>query len=230
MGSEREATLSVSGTRKKGRALLETDEIIFSPASGASGARGASRASSASSAGGREKRILILRADIKKVTVDGGKLTLVTKKETFVLDVGERYAATWADKILRPRGLMDKLGIKAGAKQALTVRVVDVNGGATAQAFVSEVSAVDAVQVKTAGAFDLAFLFIVSKADLKKLAPLAKAVLATRAAVWIVYPKARPDPKEIDVIAAGRTAGLKDIKVARFSDTHTALKFVAPKA
>ena len=31
------------------------------------------------------------------------------------------------------------------------------------------------------------------------------------------------------MLAAGRAAGLTDVKVARFSETHTALKFVVPR-
>lgn len=34
----------------------------------------------------------------------------------------------------------------------------------------------------------------------------------------------------MDVLQAGRQAGLTDTKVARFSGTHTALKFVIPLA
>jgi hypothetical protein len=33
---------------------------------------------------------------------------------------------------------------------------------------------------------------------------------------------------ENDALAAGRKAGLKDVKVVGFSPTHTALKFVIP--
>src|SRR6266705_2055358 len=46
----------------------------------------------------------------------------------------------------------------------------------------------------------------------------------------IVYPKAQKAITENDVIAAGRKAGLKDVKVVGFSPTHTALKFVIPLA
>jgi hypothetical protein len=34
--------------------------------------------------------------------------------------------------------------------------------------------------------------------------------------------------KESDVLAAGKESGLIDVKVVRFSETHTALKFVVP--
>ena len=42
--------------------------------------------------------------------------------------------------------------------------------------------------------------------------------------------KGRKDLTEGDVRAAGKAAGLVDVKVVRFSDTHTAEKFVIPVA
>lgn len=50
------------------------------------------------------------------------------------------------------------------------------------------------------------------------------------AALWIVYPKGQTSITESDVRCTGLSAGLTDIKVASFSPTHTALKFVVPKA
>ena len=54
--------------------------------------------------------------------------------------------------------------------------------------------------------------------------------LAKSGALWIVYPKGKQEIKEVEVIEAGRAAGLVDVKVVKFSETHTALKFVRPKA
>jgi hypothetical protein len=48
------------------------------------------------------------------------------------------------------------------------------------------------------------------------------------AALWIVFPKGQKHITEDDVLAAGRKAGLKDVKVVGFSSTHTALKVVIP--
>ncbi len=45
---------------------------------------------------------------------------------------------------------------------------------------------------------------------------------------WVVYPKGVAQLREIDVLKAGRAAGLVDIKVVSFSATQTALKFVPP--
>jgi len=53
--------------------------------------------------------------------------------------------------------------------------------------------------------------------------------LASTGALWIVYPKGRKEITELQVLAAGREAGLVDIKVVSYSPTHTALKFVRPK-
>jgi hypothetical protein len=47
--------------------------------------------------------------------------------------------------------------------------------------------------------------------------------------LWIVYPKGKQEITELQVIEAGRQAGLVDVKVVSFSATHTALKFVRPK-
>jgi hypothetical protein len=61
---------------------------------------------------------------------------------------------------------------------------------------------------------------------IKKIIP----ALAGNGALWIVYPKGRKEITELQVLAAGREAGLVDIKVVSYSPTHTALKFVRPKA
>ena len=54
--------------------------------------------------------------------------------------------------------------------------------------------------------------------------------LASNGALWIVYPKGRKEITELQVLNAGRATGLVDIKVVSYSATHTALKFVLPKA
>jgi hypothetical protein len=76
---------------------------------------------------------------------------------------------------------------------------------------------------------NLIFLRVGARADLGRLASL-EPWIERNGAVWIVYPKGRTDLKETDVIAAGLAAGLVDNKVVRFSDTHTALRFVIPVA
>jgi hypothetical protein len=46
--------------------------------------------------------------------------------------------------------------------------------------------------------------------------------------IWVVWPKGREELKENDIIAAAKDAGLVDVKVAKFSETLSALKLVIP--
>ena len=64
----------------------------------------------------------------------------------------------------------------------------------------------------------------VAARDLARITKL-KSWLKPAGALWVVYPKGVPAVREIEVLEAGRAAGLKDTKVARFSATHTALRF-----
>ena len=54
--------------------------------------------------------------------------------------------------------------------------------------------------------------------------------LADSGAVWVVRPKGRSEITQAAVMAAGKAAGLVDVKVVKFSETHTAEKFVIPVA
>ena len=66
------------------------------------------------------------------------------------------------------------------------------------------------------------FLAADSKQELGTLPKISKAMKGA-AAVWVVYPKGQKHITENDVLAAGRKAGLKDVKVVGFCATHTAL-------
>ncbi len=72
------------------------------------------------------------------------------------------------------------------------------------------------------------FLGAEEQGELAVVKKLAKD-LQGAAALWIVYPKGHKAITESDVRGAGLKAGLVDVKVASFSVTHTALKFVIPK-
>ena len=75
---------------------------------------------------------------------------------------------------------------------------------------------------------DMIFLGATTTSDLRGIKKLIPSLAAT-GAVWVVYPKGRQDITELQVLSAGRTAGLVDIKVVSYSPTHTALKFVRPR-
>jgi hypothetical protein len=212
MGSEARCAVTLGRTRATGAALLETDYVQFKNAEG----------------GGFK---IPLRA-VQSVCAEDGVLVIAFteagKKKTARFELGAG-AARWAARIAKPKSRVEKMGIGPGAKVALVgeregelavggafAREVDEAGATLAAA----VSATTTVVVYSPGH---------DAAALAKVAPLAKK-LAPGAALWIVYPKGLKTIREADVLAAGRTAGLTDIKVARFSDLLTALKFVHPRA
>jgi hypothetical protein len=75
----------------------------------------------------------------------------------------------------------------------------------------------------------LIFFSAEAKDDLSKLKSLSRWICKS-GGIWVVYPKGQSHIREIDVINAGKSAGLTDNKVVRFSATHTALRFVIPLA
>ena len=124
------------------------------------------------------------------------------------------------------RALLDKLGVKPG-------RRVAVLGVADAEFLRDLAERVPDYSLQAnsgpAEAYDLIFLAAESKQDLRQVKSVA-AKLQKAGGLWVVYPKGQSHIREADVFAAGKSAGLTDNKVARFSETHTALRFVIPVA
>jgi hypothetical protein len=182
--------------RMLGKAQLETDYVLF---------RG-------------RQRFKVSFGELTGVKADSGILKLEFAGGPAELELGDA-AEKWARKILNPPSLMDKLGVKPG----LTVRLVgefdDVESG-----FPQEIAKRQAVAVAK-GKCDLLFLGAGTAAHLDRIGKL-KADLKPGGVIWVVYPKGVPQITEIQVIQAGRAAGMKDVKVVRFSATHTGLKFV----
>ena len=201
MGREHTCEASYNRERGEGKALLETDEVVF---------RGAFRAR-------------VTFAAVTGITVRGGALSLKTAGGTLTLHLGE-YAEQWAEKIRNPPSRIEKLGVKSG----LSVSVLGLDDD---EAFLDEVRERTA-KVSTGRAAphsDIIFVYIARESDLRRLERL-KASLAPDGALWTIRQKGKDGVSESAVRAAGLAAGLVDVKVARFSDTHTAEKFVIPKA
>ena len=74
---------------------------------------------------------------------------------------------------------------------------------------------------------DAIFFGATKASDLQRLETLTT-MMKPNAALWVIRPKGRPEISEAVVMAAGKAAGLVDVKVVRFSSTHTAEKFVLP--
>jgi hypothetical protein len=76
---------------------------------------------------------------------------------------------------------------------------------------------------------DAIFFGAIDAKELVRLAVLKRS-LKPNGALWVIRPKGRPEISERAVMDAGKAAGLVDVKVISFSDTHTGEKFVIPLA
>jgi hypothetical protein len=84
----------------------------------------------------------------------------------------------------------------------------------------------DVVDGKPGTPCDLVFMGASRKADLDVLKEV-KGWIEPNGAIWVVRPKGgRSELRETDLIEAGLAAGLVDNKIASFSDTHGAMRFV----
>jgi hypothetical protein len=127
------------------------------------------------------------------------------------------------EKDFSHRRLTDKLGVRAGHRVCLL--------GVNDPGFLAELRAAGAdVSIgRRRRRCDQIFLAVGSIGDLRRIGGLEPS-MARNGAAWVVFPKGRKDLREVDVIGAGVAAGLVDNKVVRFSETHTALRFVIPVA
>jgi len=210
MGQEARCLARIGERVVEVKALLEGDELILHG----------------------EHRARLPFAGLDGVEVAEGHLTLHRAGEPIVLELGPA-AERWAAKIRNPPTLLDKLGVKAGQRVgAVGVPETDLLALLRARVGLAELPGLepDSLMPHSLGAdLDLLFVQVESRQDFGLL-PIAAQAIAQAGAVWVIHPKGRPDLKDVDIMAAGKQAGLIDTKVARISDAHTALRFVIPKA
>lgn len=121
------------------------------------------------------------------------------------------------------RALMDKLGVKPAARVTV-LNIVDDSFMEQLREHTPDVS--NRLRKDT----DLIFYEANSEAELKKLESL-RGYLKPDGAIWLVSLKGKlAKIKDIQVIAAAKAVGLVDNKVVAFSETHTSLRLVIPKA
>lgn len=198
MGAEARCRASSGGTSADGKALLETDELMFR---------------------GEGLRLAIPYNAITRVEVKEGRLRVVWADGTADFELGA-LAAKWADKIRNPPSRIAKLNIRTG-QCVLFVGVRD-------ETLREEIQTCGATVVaRGTGPFDVIFVAANEHNDLERLVTV-QTFLKRDGAVWVIRPKGSPLISESDVMKAGKAAGLVDVKVARFSETHTAEKFVIP--
>jgi hypothetical protein len=200
MGSEATCIVSFGRRTSKGRALFETNELIF---------RG-------------DFRLRIPFNDMKSVAAKKNKLLIVFSQGVVVFELGPA-AEKWADKIRNPKSLIDKLGVKPDLK----VSVLGINEETFLKQLRRRVGPF--AQGRSKKNSDPIFLGAEKRRDLRKLEAL-QAFLSRGGVLWIVAPKGSQEIREADTLKAGRSAGLVDVKVASFSKTHTAHKCIIPVA
>jgi hypothetical protein len=121
------------------------------------------------------------------------------------------------------RPLLDRLGVKAGMRVGL-IAFRDA-------AFESELKERGArVERSPAPALDMLIYLAAEPADLLSLRELAS-LIHDAGAIWVLRVKgAQLKIREVDLIEAGKAAGLVDNKIASFSDTYAAMRLVVPLA
>ncbi|HEV7919397.1 MAG TPA: hypothetical protein VGR02_01260 [Thermoanaerobaculia bacterium] len=157
--------------------------------------------------------------EAREIEAADGVLRLRWPEHELRIHLG-KDAAKWAEKIRNPKSVMAKLGIKAGQKVSVL--------GAIEHLEELEATSGD-VSPRLRKGSDVIFFAAASRAELGRLAALREA-LRPDGALWVIRPKGVPEITEADVMAAGKAAGLVDVKVVKFSETHTAEKFVIPLA
>jgi hypothetical protein len=205
MGLEATCAATLDGKTSRGKALLETNELIF-------------RATS----GGLRARVPL--AEVRRVTAAGEILTVEWTGGTLTLSLGAA-TKTWAEKLKNPPSRLHKLGVKPGARVAL---VGDFSFDATFEDELATGGGDAAATTRTP--VDVLLYAPATPAALSRVAALSKR-LDPAGALWIVRPKGKDTSITEDATRrAGLGAGLVDVKVAAFSETHSALKFVIPVA
>jgi hypothetical protein len=199
MGAEASCTLRFKGRTTAGRARLETEVLEFR---------------------GGDVRLSWPFRQMSKITGRAGTLSVTVPEGTALFDLGAP-ASRWAEKMLHPPSRLEKIGVRPHWK-ASTIGVDD-------RPFLDQLGR--AVAALTIGRLvkgsDAIFFGATRSSQLQRLARV-KTLMQPNGAVWVIRPKGRPEISEGAVRAAGRAAGLVDVKVVSFSATHTAEKFVIP--
>jgi len=200
VGAEAMCTARFGKKVSRGKALLESESLIL---------RG-------------NFRLAIPFRAMRSVVAGKDTLRVTFPKGTASFELGP-LAQRWAEKMLHPKSLIDKLGVKRGS----AVSVLGVRDAG----FLRQVRerAAEIAAGKPRKDSDFIFFGAERTAELERLKALAQC-LKKSGAVWVVYPKGQTQITQAGVMAAAKKAGLVDVKVVGFSATHTALKLVIPLA
>jgi hypothetical protein len=122
--------------------------------------------------------------------------------------------------------LLDKLGVRPGSRVAI---VGDVDPDGWFRGLLADRTS-DVTTGLPLPDTDLVFLAADSHDDLAGLRDL-RSRIRPAAGIWVVSRKGKAATlRDVEVMAAARSAGLIDNKVVAFSDTHTSIRLVIPVA
>ena len=201
MGYDAACTLTIDDRAFRGTAILEQKELLF---------RG-------------DVRLVIPLAGIDDIQANDGRLLVVFGGRRLTLDLGPQ-AEKWLKRITSPPSRADKLGVKAGMRVALV--------GIADETLVEDIQSKGATiesSVRSKG-LDMIFVTASTTRDLDRLSAIAGR-LAPAGALWLIRTKGKGAAiRERESMAAGKRAGLVDVKVVSYSDTHSAEKYVIPVA
>lgn len=169
--------------------------------------------------GGRRGQVKY--STIEVVGTGKGVLRIRVDGNMMEFDLGDKVERI-AAKIRKPPSRLDKMGLKLGM-------AIDLIGEAPMD-FLKELDARGIESATTVEDGMVARIAFAPEAEALLEIPAWTQGLADDTALWIVFPKGGHQIRELDVIGAGREAGMKDVKVVRFNDKLTALKFVVPVA
>src|SRR6516162_3207412 len=190
MGQEVICAARWGGKSVRGKALLETSEIIFLC----------------------DARLKIPFSAIRELSAAEGELRVRTGEGLVVFELGDR-AEKWREKIANPKSVVEKLGVKSG-------QVVSVFGELHPDFLEKlTVQRCAVLRGRMARDARFIFLGVATRKGLNLVKAIASK-MPGGAALWMVYPKGQTSITESDVIGAGRKAGLKDVKVVGFSATQ----------
>ena len=200
MGYDASCILRMEGSRTRGTARLEDKALLF---------RG-------------PVRLSIPLATIDTASAEDDVLRVRFGGRLAEFEIGAN-AAKWAARITNPPTRVDKLGIKPGMLVAAA--------GISDSTFVGELEARGAtiVPLRRDSQVDVIFHSAGERTALEAL-PRLKRSIRPSGAIWVIRPKGSKAITEAETMAAGKRAGLVDVKVVSFSDTLTAEKFVIPVA
>ncbi len=126
--------------------------------------------------------------------------------------------------VISTRPLVDKLGVHPGAR----VAVINIDDPEFRRLLAERTQ--DITEGDPLPDSDLVFIGVDDGLELLELPALRSRIVAN-GAIWVVSRKGKAATvRDIEVMEAGKAAGLIDNKVVAFSLTHTSLRLVIPLA